>query len=815
MSSKQYNPLTEERQWQHFWEKNNIYSINPKSKAQIYFIDTPPPTVSGKMHLGHAFSYSQQDFIARYHRMRGENVFYPFGTDDNGLPTERMIEKLKNVKSKKMQRTDFIKLCDETLKEIRPAFIQGWKDIAIGADFNIFYSTINDHCRRISQKSFIDLYKEGREYQKKAPTMWCTSCQTAIAQVELEDVEQDSFFNDIIFKIQDTKKEADLLIATTRPELLPSCVAIFVNPEDKRYINIVGKKAKVPLFYQTVTIFADKRVDPEKGTGAVMCCTFGDQTDIEWYKAYNLPLIQSISEAGFMTEKAGEFVNLKVTEARIKIIEKLKLHNFLVKQTKIKHAVNVHERCQTTIEILNTKQWFIKYLDLKEELLAAGREIRWYPEHMRVRYENWINGLQWDWCISRQRYFGIPFPVWYCKKCKGVVLADEKQLPVDPLIDKPERPCTCGSKEFTPEHDVLDTWATSSLTPSLAVELFRKRKDYKALGKKLFPMSLRPQAHDIITFWLFNTIVKSRLHRQQNPWKEVMIAGHALDPHGKKMSKSKGNVIEPQDVLKKYCADCLRFCAAASKLGDDLPYMEKDLVTGQKMITKLWNASLFCLMHLKDFKPEKFDEKKLKPMDCWMLSKLNRIIGEATDAFEMYEYAKTRFCAEQFFWKDFCDYYLEIVKDRIYNPDKRGKDARQAAQYGLYIGILTVLKLMAPIMPHITEAVYQEYFAKKEKCKSIHLSQWPRADMRVINEEDENVGDIIVAIISAVRKVKSEKNVSLKEPVKQLIIDCQKEKQKALEAVFDDLAATTISQKIVFGNGEMEVCGELKITVVF
>lgn len=812
--AKKYNPLTDEKQWQEFWEKHKTYAFDPKSKKQIYSIDTPPPTVSGKMHLGHAFSYSQQDFVARYHRMKGENVFYPFGIDDNGLATERMIEKMKNVKSKKMQRADFIKLCNETVKDIQPGFVQGWKDIAISADFSLFYSTINDHCRKISQKSFIDLYKEGREYQKEAPSMWCTSCQTAIAQVELEDVEMESFFNDIIFKIQNGKQESDLLIATTRPELLPSCVAIFVHPEDKRYTNIVGKKAKVPLFNHIVTILADKRVNPEKGTGAVMCCTFGDQTDIEWYKAHNLPLIQSINEAGFMTEKAGEFANLKVAEARAKIIEKLKEHNLLVKQTKIKHAVNVHERCQTAVEILKTKQWFVKYLDLKDEFLAAGREIQWYPEHMRVRYENWIKGLQWDWCISRQRYFGVPFPVWYCKKCNEVMLAEEKDLPVDPLIDKPKKTCKCGSKEFTPEQDVLDTWATSSMTPFLAIELFKKRKDFKALEKKLFPMSLRPQAHDIITFWLFNTVVKSRLHRQQNPWKQVMIAGHALDPHGKKMSKSKGNVVEPQEVIKKYGADALRFWAAASKLGDDLPFMEKDLITGQKMITKLWNASAFCLMHLKDYNT-KFDKKKLKLMDRWMLSKLNRMIIEATDAFEVYEYAKTRFCAEQFFWKDFCDYYLEVVKDRIYNPDRRGKEARQAAQYGLYTGILTVLKLMAPIMPHITEAVYQEHFAAKEKCKSIHLSSWPVADMKAINEDDEKIGDMIVAILSSVRKAKSEKSVSLKEPVKELIIECPKEKQKLLESAFDDLAATTNSAKIVFGKGEREVSAELKISVVF
>lgn len=806
---KQYNPLTEEKHWQVFWEKKKIYKFNPESKAPIYSIDTPPPTVSGKMHLGHAFSYSQQDFIARYHRMKGENVFYPFGTDDNGLATERLIEKLNNVKAKKMQRQDFIDLCNKTLEKVRPDFVQGWKDIGMSCDFGIFYSTINDHCRTISQRSFIELYKEGREYQKEAPTIWCTMCQTAIAQVELQDEEKESFFNDIIFKVTKSSKEgknmeSDLLIGTTRPEMLCSCVAIFVHPEDTRYTNLVGKKARVPLFNHEVPILTDMRADPTKGTGAVMCCTFGDQTDIEWYKAHNLLLVMSITEAGLMTEKAGKYAGMKIEEARRQIMEDLKDACLLVKQTKIKHMVNVHERCSTPIEILNTKQWFIHYLDLKEHFLEAGRQMRWFPEHMRVRYENWIKGLQWDWCISRQRYFGVPFPVWYCKKCNAVLLAEEKQLPVDPLIDKPKT-CACGSKECVPEADVLDTWATSSLTPQLAFELFKNKKEYKTLYSKLFPMSLRPQAHDIITFWLFNTVVKSQLHYNKNPWKDIMIAGHALDPHGRKMSKSKGNTVEPQNVLKIYGADALRFWAAGSKLGDDLPYMEKDLVTGKKMIIKLWNASQFCLMNLEDFTPEKFDKTKLLLMDRWLLAKLSRSIMEATDAFEEYEYGKTRAKTEQFFWHSLCDNYLEIVKDRVYNPEKRGSEGKKAAQYCLYTALLTVLKLMAPIMPHITEAVYQEHFAKKEKCKSVHISQWPVADMNAIQEQDEATGDLVVRIIGDVRKKKSEKNLSLKTEVTQLIITCAKEEQKGIESALDDLQATTISKEIVFKEGEFSV----------
>jgi valyl-tRNA synthetase len=389
-----------------------------------------------------------------------------------------------------------------------------------------------------------------------------------------------------------------------------------------------------------------------------------------------------------------------IQTARKMILEDLKDSRLCIGQEPIKHAVNVHERCGTEIEFLHSKQWFIKYLDLKKQMLDWGKKLNWYPKHMRSRYDHWVKGLQWDWLISRQRYFGIPFPVWYCKKCDEIILADEKELPVDPLKDKaPLKQCPkCGFKEFIPEKDVLDTWATSSLTTRLAIELMPKE-----IQKKLYPMSLRPQAHDIITFWLFNTVVKSQLHYKKNPWDDVMISGHALDPHGKKMSKSKGNVVEPQEVIEKYSSDCLRFWAAGCKLGDDLPYMEKDLVTAQKFITKLWNASKFAIMHLGDYKGEK--PKKLEAVDKWVLSRLSKIIKASTDSFTKYEYSRTRADVENFFWHEFCDNYLEIIKDRLYNPDRRGKEARISAQYSLYRTLVAILKMIAPIMPHITEEI--------------------------------------------------------------------------------------------------------------
>ncbi len=480
-----YNPQEAETRIQKFWEQESIFKFNEKSKNPIFSIDTPPPTVSGKMHMGHAFSYTQQDFLARYKRMKGFNLFYPFGTDDNGLATERLIEKEKNIKATQMSRQEFIDICLKELNtNFRPKYIQDWKRIGMSCDFSLFYTTINKHCQKISQKSFIDLYNQGREYRKEAPTIFCPECQTAIAQVELTDKELTSTFNDVKFKL---KNGGEIIIATTRPELLPACVAIFIHPWDKKNKHLLGKKAIVPLFNHEVPILEDKRVSMDKGTGIVMCCTFGDQTDIEWYKAHKLPLKIAITKQGTMTELAQQYQGQRIKEARKNILEDLKKAEVLINQTPIKHMVNVHERCGTEIEILNTNQWFIRYLDLREQFLKAGSQLKWHPGHMKNRLDNWIKGLQWDWCISRQRYFGVPFPVWYCTDCQQEILADETQLPVDPLIDKPPvKACPkCKNKEFIPEKDVLDTWATSSLTHQIAIGLAGKN-----IQKKLFPMRL-------------------------------------------------------------------------------------------------------------------------------------------------------------------------------------------------------------------------------------------------------------------------------------------------------------------------------------
>ena len=800
---KRYNAEESEKKWMEFWEKENVYKFNPESKEEIYSIDTPPPTVSGNMHLGHTFSYSQQDFVVRFQRMLGKNVFYPFGTDDNGLATERLIEKMKNVKGQFMERKEFVDLCLKTLEKIRPDFIHDWKRIGISADYNVFYTTINEHSQKISQRSFLDLYKQKRIYRKRAPFVWCPECQTAIAQVEMKDSERQS---NMVYMKFDTSLGKQITIATTRPELLPACVAIHIHPDDKRFNKFIGQKAKIPFSDREVTINANKDVDMEFGSGIVYHCTYGDMEDVKWIEEFNIAPIEIMNKNGTLNEKAGKFAGMHVKKARPAVIEALKEENRIEKIDSIRHVVNVHERCETDIEILTTDQWFIKYLDLKNDFIKYGRKIKWYPQHMRARYENWISGLKWDWNISRQRHFGVPIPAWHCKKCNEIIVADETQLPVDPLVDKPKSKCKCGSSDFEPEKDVLDTWTTSSLTPDIAAELFKNKKIYK----KLLPMNLRPQAHDIITFWLFNTVVKSYLHHKNIPWQDIMISGWALDPHGKKMSKSKGNTVDPKETIKKYSADALRFWASGSRLGDDLPFQEKDLVTGQKFTTKIWNSSKFAFMHLKDYKLKK--PKNIEVIDAWILSKLSKLVKESTENFMNYEYSHTKLETDKFFWHTFCDNYLEIVKDRVYNPDKRGKEARLSAQYGLYHTLLTIIKLMAPITPFITEELYHAFYKKYEKEKSVHLTKWP--SLNLTDDKAENIGDFFVYVLQHVRRAKSEKNLSLKIPVKKVIT-----KGKITKADFEkiklDLIATTNAEEIVFEplNKESKIDYEVVVNI--
>ena len=752
-----------EEKWREYWEKNNIYKFDVNSKKEIYSIDTPPPTVSGKMHIGHAFSYAQEDFIARYRRMKGFNVFYPFGTDDNGLPTERLVERLKKVKSKNMSREAFIKLCLKTLNEIRDGFIQDWKNIGVSCDYNIFYSTIDEHSRKISQESFIELYKKNLIYTDEFPTIWCPECQTGIAQAELEDKQESSLFSTILFD-----KKLNVKIATTRPELIPSCVGIFIHPNDKRYKNLIDKKIKVPIFGQEVKIIADKSADMEKGTGILMICSYGDKYDVDAIKRKKLSQRVVLTKDGKLNKLAGKFSGLTINQGRERILDEFKKQNLIVDEKKISHVVNTHDKCGTAIEFLPVKQWFVKLLDKKKKFIEQGKKIKWKPEFMKKRYENWVNGLEWDWSISRERHFGIPIPVWYC--CNKIILADEKKLPVDPISMNKKCP-KCG-KNAIGEKLVLDTWMTSSLTPQIAASLVKNIK---------LPYDLRPQGHDIIRTWAFYTIIKALYHENRIPWENIMVSGF-VTLQGEKMSKSKGNVVEPQSVIEKHGADALRFWAASSKLGEDLDYREEDLLNAKKLINKISNAARFVFMNLKNYKLRKI---KLLEIDKLFLSKLNKTIISATKYFEEYEYSKVKQEVEGFFWREFCDNYLEIIKNRVYNGNET---ERNSAFYTLYVSLLSIIKMFSPIMPFMTEELFQEYF-KNEKEKSIHISGWPK----VINLgkcRDKNY-DLFLQILHKVRKKKSEKGKSVKA---EIILYLDKKDKGKLKEMLGDLASVCNSE---------------------
>jgi len=787
MAKNKFDSRAVEEKWKKFWSKENVYKFDTGKKGEIFSIDTPPPYISGKMHIGHAFSYSQQDFIIRFMRMKGFNVFYPFGTDDNGLPTERFIEKTKNVKSKNMGRSEFIDLCLKTLKEVTPSCIQDFADLAISADYNIYYSTIDKHSQKVSQRSFIELAKKGDIYRKEFPTPWCPECQTSIAQAELEDKNFKSLFSTLKFKVNGK----DLLVATTRPELLGACVTVFVNPKDKRYKNLVGKKAIVPLFNQEVPILEDTSAEIDKGTGVLMVCSYGDRFDADAIQRHKLTSKIIINEDG--TLNIEPYKGLKIKAARKKILEDLDKAGLIAEKKEVEHVVNCHDKCGTEIEFIETEQWFTKILDYRKKLIAQAKKINWYPKFMYKRYENWVNGLEWDWSISRNRHFGVSIPVWYCEECNETIFPDEKELPVDPLKDK--KKCPKCKKEATPEKMVLDTWATSSLTPQIAAELPQVK------GKVKIPFNLRPQGHDIIRTWAFYTIVKAFLHEKEIPWKDIAVSGN-VSLGGEKMSKSKGNVIKPQDIMEEYGADALRFWAAGSKLGSDLDYQEKDLITGKKLINKLLNASKFIFMNLEDYDGKK--PKELEKIDEYFLRELNRVISTTTGRFEEYNYAKAKANTEEFFWDDFTSNYLEIVKKRVYQGEGNKK---KSAQYALYQGLLTVIKMISPIMPFITEEIYQEHFKKYEKDKSIHVSSWPEYEKKLEGWSEKDTGLFAnrwFLLKNILVKIRQEKSNAQKAMNAEIILTLDKKDKERLEPFLEDLKDVMNATEIKEGKFKVE-----------
>ncbi len=787
--SDKYNPKESEKRWKEYWEKEKIYKFNFKSKKKVYSIDTPPPYASsGHLHVGHALHYTQFEIMARIMRLLGREVYFAPGFDDNGLPTEKYVEEKLGINKTKTNRADFRKLCLKESEKVEKDYIDRvFKTLGHSYDWSLLYTTISPEAQKVAQTAFLRLVKKGDCYQNKEPVIWCPYHETALAQAEVEDLDRETKLNYIEWNVAGSSKK--VIIATTRPEFLPACVGIFVHPKDKKNKYLIGKELIVPIFNYKVKVRADEKVDPEFGSGIVMVCTFGDNTDIEWWKKHKLKLRNILNKDGSLNEKAGKYKGLKIKQARKKIIEDLKKQGKLKKQEKLQQVVGSCWRCNTPVEYIVTKQWFITTLKYKKQLIKRGREIKWMPNFMRKRYEDWVKNLAWDWIISRQRYYGVPIPVWYCDKCGEIIFPKEKELPIDPLEINKKCP-KCGKKTRA-ETDVFDTWMTSSNTPEVACRWLEKPELYK----KIAPMSLRPQSHDIIRTWAFYTILKSHLLFNRKPWEKIMIGTYVLDSKGKGMHKSKGNAVWADELIKKYNVDSFRYWIGTASLGSDLPFNEQELVAGNKFLTKLWNASNFVFMHINDKKKLKKPEK-LELIDKYILIKLTQMIKEVKKNYENHNIANAKRIAEDYFWHVFCDNYLEIIKNRIYNGSTEEKNS---ARYVLYESLLAVIKMMAPITCFITEEIYQRHYKEHEKDKSIHISKWP--DLKFKEANAEKIGNLFIDLLVKIRKAKSEAGKSVGS---EIILTLEKNKLEKLKPVLEDFKAVTRAKEIKEGKFKVE-----------
>lgn len=773
-------------------ERKKHLRFHSRCTASI-FNSPPPPTVNGHIHIGHIFSYSQADMMARYKRLRGYNVFYPFGFDDNGLPSERLVEKEQGQKSHQIGRERFSELCYETTDKYEASFKELFQRLGVSSDWSNAYKTVSPSTIKISQRSFLDLVHKGACYHKESPALWCNECLTSIAQAELETKTIKSTFNYVNFTTEETSEV--FTIATTRPELLPAIVCVFVNPKDEKHNHLIGLHARIPVIDVIVPIMGDEKVAIDKGTGVVMCCTFGDQTDIEWWKKYNLPLKHIFTSNGRINETVPKYGGLKIKEARMKIIEDLQELGLVVKIEEIEHEVQVHERCGREVEYAVMNQWFIDIMNHKEEFLKIGKEIKWYPGYMHARYEDWVNNVAWDWCISRQRYFGVPFPVWYCKDCGEVILATEDMLPVNPLTTSPHiAACPkCGCKEFVPETDVMDTWATSSLTPMINMK-YGEKVNYEDILK---PMSLRTNASEIIRTWDFYTIVKSFYHFGTRPWDNVMISGFVMANKGEKISKSKGNAkVEPLKLINQYSADVVRYGAASGRLGTNIQFSEETLLRGKKLVNKLWNVSKFVEMHLTDFQDSDFSDFEF--FDKWILGKFVEMERGFIKYMDDYEVGLALNLLEKFFW-NLCDNYIEIVKDRLYKAELFGVNARYSGQKTLYTILYKLLQNFSVFFPFVTEEIFHGLYANNSD--SIHTSSITPLTYNFDREKEQ--GEILVDIISNVRGEKSKHNVSLKAVVKELNMTLSPKLTEALNAAKADFLATLSIDTLLLSEKEV------------
>jgi valyl-tRNA synthetase len=821
-----------ETKWAERWQANGTYRFDRNhTRDQVYSIDTPPPTVSGSLHVGHVFSFTHTDLVARFQRMRGKAVFYPMGWDDNGLPTERRVQNYYGVKCDpslpydagfqppekpgkqaiSISRPNFIELCNRLTAEDEKAFEDLWRYLGLSVDWSLTYATIGRRAQQISQTAFLRLLTRGIAYQLEAPTLWDIDFRTAVAQAELEDREQPGAYHRIRFARPDS---TFVEIDTTRPELIPACVALVAHPDDARYQALFGTEVETPLFKVPVPVKAHPLADPEKGSGIAMICTFGDITDVTWWRELKLP-VRAVIQAngtfrpltwgspGWESRNASaaqavydQLANLSASKARARIVELLKESGDLIGEPRpITHPVKFYEKGDRPLEIVTSRQWFIKTMDFREQLLARGSELQWHPEFMRHRYDNWVNGLSGDWCISRQRFFGVPFPVWYPIDSNGQIdysrpiVAEESQLPMDPSSDTPPG-YSAGQRNqpngFAGDPDVMDTWATSSLTPQIAADWLGDPD----LFARVFPMDLRPQAHDIIRTWLFTTVLRSQLEHGTLPWGHTAISGFVTDPDRKKMSKSKGNVITPMEFLKEFGSDGVRYWAANVRPGGDGIFDVGEIKVGRRLAIKMLNAAKFALMQAEPRGPI------TEPLDRGMLSSLSTLVKDSTDQFEAYDYSKVLEQSERFFWS-FCDDYLELVKGRRYGDFT--PEGAASANSAMLVALSTLLRLFAPFLPFVTDEVWSWW-----QSGSVHNAQWPTPEEVVepIGGFDANAVQVFEqtrAALGEIRRIKALEKRPVKAVIERAVLP---QRFESLAPAAEDFRAASHIRDLGFGQVE-------------
>ncbi len=805
-----------EDKWSQQWESDRTYRFDrTKTREQIYSIDTPPPTVSGSLHVGHVFSYTHTDCIARFQRMRGKEVFYPMGWDDNGLPTERRVQNYFGVRCDPslpfdpdftppekpdpkrqlpISRRNFVALCEELTEEDEKGFEALWRHLGLSVDWTQTYQTIDHTARLTSQRAFLNNLARGEAYQAEAPTLWDVTFRTAVAQAELEDRERPGAYHRVSFHRAGGEP---VFIETTRPELLAACVALVAHPNDDRYRPLFGSTVTTPIFGVEVPVVAHELADPEKGSGIAMICTFGDTTDVTWWRELQLPARPIIGWDGRILAEAPTWITTESGQAAYESLHGLTVHSAQQRTVEllresgdlhgdprpITHPVKFFEKGERPLEIVTTRQWYLRNggrdLALREELLARGRELNWHPSHMSVRYDNWVSGLNGDWLISRQRFFGVPIPLWYRLDDQGNPRYDEPivptELPIDPASD-----CPPGFSEaqrgipggFMGDPDVMDTWATSSLTPQIA----GKWATDEDLWQRVAPMDLRPQAHEIIRTWLFSTVVRSHLEDHRLPWSDAAISGWILDPDRKKMSKSKGNVVTPMDLLDKHGSDAVRYWAASGRPGTDTAFDEGQMKIGRRLAIKILNASRFVLLSA----PASHDAPVIEPLDLAMLAHLRQVVVDATAALANYNYTRALEITETFFWT-FCDDYLELVKARA--GDDSDSAAQASAQQALRQALSVQLRLFAPFLPFVTEEVWSWW-----RTGSVHTQPWPRPE-ELTDGGDRDVLTDVGVVLSRIRKAKSEAKVGMRTEVESATIAADAAGRTRIESAQRDLAA--------------------------